>query len=141
VSKTAVGVTGIKISPKTLVLAVGATETLLFEITPSNATNVNVTWLSTNTGIAEVVEGGVLGVSEGETTIQVISEDGSFTDEAVITVVVPENESPVAIISATPTSGVLPLEVQFDASGSSDDKEITDYLWDFGDGNTAKGFG
>ncbi|MBN1859528.1 PKD domain-containing protein [Candidatus Bipolaricaulota bacterium] len=47
---------------------------------------------------------------------------------------------PRAEISATPEYGYPPLEVQFDGSGSSSpDGIITDYHWEFGDGETADG--
>ena len=47
-----------------------------------------------------------------------------------------KNIPPVADLSVDPTSGIVPLEVEFDASGSHDpDGNITDYEWDFdGDG-------
>lgn len=52
------------------------------------------------------------------------------------------NNPPVADISATPTFGVRPLDVDFDASGSSDsDGTVDRYDWDFGDGNGAQDAG
>lgn len=44
---------------------------------------------------------------------------------------------PEAIINAIPTSGNPPLTVAFDASGSTDDRGIASYKWDFGDGTTS----
>ena len=46
------------------------------------------------------------------------------------------NQPPVAVVSASPTSGPAPLIVNFDGSGSSDpDGTITSYAWDLdGDG-------
>jgi len=42
---------------------------------------------------------------------------------------------PVARILAQPGQGQVPLTVRFDGSGSHDPQgEITDFLWDFGDG-------
>jgi pimeloyl-ACP methyl ester carboxylesterase len=45
------------------------------------------------------------------------------------------NQTPVAVISANPTSGEAPLEVTFDASESYDpDGDEISYEWNFGDG-------
>jgi PKD repeat protein len=52
------------------------------------------------------------------------------------------NQDPIAVITATPTSGEAPLEVAFDASESFDPDggEISSYQWHFGDGSpTAEG--
>ncbi len=52
----------------------------------------------------------------------------------------PANSAPIAQISANPTSGTVPLTVNFDGSGSSDsDGTISTYAWDFGDGNSGNG--
>ena len=48
------------------------------------------------------------------------------------------NRSPNAIVAANPTDGLLPLAVDFDASGSSDPDTgdtLTSYIWDFDDGS------
>jgi PKD repeat protein len=48
------------------------------------------------------------------------------------------NQPPVAVASASPNSGDVPLTVQFSSDGSSDaDGIITAYAWDFGDGSTS----
>ncbi|MGX7827565.1 ThuA domain-containing protein [Actinokineospora sp. 24-640] len=48
------------------------------------------------------------------------------------------NRRPAAKASATPSSGVAPLEVRFSSEGSADPEgaEVT-YAWDFGDGQTS----
>ena len=48
------------------------------------------------------------------------------------------NRSPTADVAANPTSGPLPLAVDFDASGEQRPRHrrhATSYLWDFGDGS------
>jgi glucose/arabinose dehydrogenase len=46
------------------------------------------------------------------------------------------NRAPTALASANPTSGPLPLTVNFDGTGSSDpDGDTLTYDWDFGDGS------
>jgi glucose/arabinose dehydrogenase len=47
----------------------------------------------------------------------------------------PSNRSPSAVLRATPSRGPAPLQVQFDAAGSSDPNgDPLSYDWDFGDG-------
>ena len=55
-------------------------------------------------------------------------------DSVQVTVV---NTPPTAYFTASPMSGQAPLEINFDALGSSDiDGSIASYSWDFGDGKT-----
>jgi glucose/arabinose dehydrogenase len=51
------------------------------------------------------------------------------------------NREPFAALTASPTSGPAPLQVDFDGSGSGDPDagDTLTYLWDFGDGATAEG--
>ncbi len=50
------------------------------------------------------------------------------------------NRSPSASVAASPTSGPVPLTVDFDGSKSADPDtgDTLDYLWDFGDGSATQ---
>ncbi|MEO9891003.1 PKD domain-containing protein [Aurantibacter sp.] len=78
-------------------------------------------------------------VGDYKVSLTVTDENGlSSTKTVTIKVSKPEeNEAPKAVASATPTSGLAPLEVQFKGSNSTDDNKITSFKWDFKDGSTA----
>jgi transglutaminase/protease-like cytokinesis protein 3 len=81
-------VTGVTVSPVTKTLAsFGATQQLTATITPSYALNKNVTWSSSNSGVATVNSNGmVTAVASGSATIKVTTADGGKTASSVITV-------------------------------------------------------
>lgn len=75
---------------------------------------------------------------------QLTVTDNALSDSVSTPVIVstsaPANEKPVAKIAATPPVGNSPLKVTFDASASYDpDGSISEYHWNFGDGDTAVG--
>mgnify|MGYP000200424824 CR=1 FL=1 len=50
----------------------------------------------------------------------------------------PANQAPSAAATATPASGLAPLDVRFDGTASSDpDGDALQYLWEFADGSSA----
>ncbi|WP_276392937.1 PKD domain-containing protein, partial [Eudoraea chungangensis] len=71
-------------------------------------------------------------------SLQVTDSEGlSNTAGTTITVSALPNTGPTASASSNVSSGEAPLLVSFDGSGSTDDDEITSYLWTFGDGSTS----
>ena len=86
-------VTKVEMNKTSLTLDVNESETLTATITPSNATNKNVTWSSDNESVATVKNGVVTAVSAGEAIITVTTADGGKTDACKVTVTaVPEPE-------------------------------------------------
>ena len=74
-------VTGVSLNKTSITINKGLTDILTATVTPSNATNKNVTWKSSNDAIATVdANGKVTAVAKGTATITVTTEDGGFTD-------------------------------------------------------------
>ena len=71
-------VTSITLSPSSLSLKKGAPQTLTATVSPSDATNKDVTWSSSNTAVATVNSNGqVTAVATGTCTITCTAKDGS----------------------------------------------------------------
>ena len=82
-----VGVSGITLNKTALNLTIGASESLVATISPSNATNKDVEWTSSNTNVATVdTTGKVTGVSAGSATITVKTKDGAKIATCNVTV-------------------------------------------------------
>ncbi|MEM7109149.1 MAG: Ig-like domain-containing protein, partial [Bacteroidota bacterium] len=88
-----VNVTSVNIPEESITLFQGNTTVVMAEINPSDADNRALRWESSVPSIASVNENGLLtGVSEGEATIRVTTEDGGFQDQVAVTV--SENVAP-----------------------------------------------
>ena len=87
-----------------LALEVGKTGTLEAKVEPSDATNKNVTWSSSNPEFATVANGTVTAVSAGEATITVTTADGGKTATCKVTVK-PQNVLVTAI--SVPSTATL----------------------------------
>jgi formylglycine-generating enzyme required for sulfatase activity/uncharacterized protein YjdB len=83
----AVAVTGVSLNKTSATLVVGGTEELTATITPSTATNQIITWISSNTTVAEVSAAGVVTAKNvGATIITVIANDSNKTAYCIVTV-------------------------------------------------------
>ena len=110
-------VTGIDVLEH-LDIPVSGTGTVAYSVLPENAYNKNVSFESADAGIAAVNANGVVtGVSAGETTITVTTEDGGFTgactinvyNQAVTGVTIEPSEAELTVGSSTKlTATVLP---------------------------------
>ena len=92
-------VTGVSLDKTTLSLTEGDTETLTATISPSNATNKNVKWSTSDKSVATVADGKVTAVKAGSATITVTTEDGSKTASCKVTV--KAKEVPTITVSQT----------------------------------------
>ncbi|MBR6604231.1 MAG: Ig-like domain-containing protein [Clostridia bacterium] len=81
-----VSVTGVSLNKTAATLTEGETLMLTATVAPTNATNKNVTWSSSDTNVATVSNGVVTAKSAGTATITVRTADGSKTALCMITV-------------------------------------------------------
>ena len=123
---TNVPVTGITLDAVQIRIRPNRTHVLTATITPSNATNKNIDWSSTNTSIAQVGSSGtVLGVSAGTAYIYAKTEDGGFNAVCQVRVITPSS------MSVTPASKTLEIGETATLSAvttMSDNSTTTDYI-------------
>lgn len=84
-------VDGVTLDRDSLSLEVGRHETLHATVSPSSAFDQDLSWYSSNTGVAEVSNGRVTALSPGEADITVTTDDGGFTASChvIVTAAVP----------------------------------------------------
>lgn len=85
----------ITLSQTELKVTIGKTAVISVEFTPSDATNQEVTWVSSKPEVAAVSDGVVTGVAAGEALITATSVDGGFSAACKV-VVEPEFDGVVA---------------------------------------------
>jgi uncharacterized protein YjdB len=102
-------VTAITLDHDSITLNISKSDILTAIITPVNALNQKVTWVSTASTIVSVDQTGVIkALNPGISAIEVIAEDGNFRDTCVVTVPVPIREP---FGSVTPTiPGIIESE-------------------------------
>lgn len=106
---TDVSVTGVSVSPSEVSLYVGETQQLTPTISPSNATNQSVTYVSDDTDCASVDDSGLItALAKGDATITVTTVDGRYTATCEVSV----TAIAVTGVSLNKTS----LEVEVDES-------------------------
>ncbi|ULQ60955.1 Ig-like domain-containing protein [Brucepastera parasyntrophica] len=86
-----ISVTGVTLNKNSHAMGTGETLTLTASIVPDTATNKQITWSSSNTGVATVASSGsgkalVTGLSGGSAVITVTTADGGFTASCTVTV-------------------------------------------------------
>ncbi|WGT40146.1 phage major tail protein, TP901-1 family [Lysinibacillus sp. 1 U-2021] len=82
-----VAVEGVTVTPATTSFAVGATKQLSVVVTPDNASNQNVTFTSSDIGIAKISPTGLItGLAAGTATVTVRTVSGEKSAEVAVTV-------------------------------------------------------
>gem|GEM_PF-2330881 len=85
-----VPVTGVTLNKNLTTITSGANETLIATVQPPNATNKNVSWVSSNTSLATVNSIGTVTANNsgnaGSVTITVTTDEGGFADNCIVTI-------------------------------------------------------
>ena len=101
-------VSSVSVSPATLQMTEGDTETLSATVRPNNATDKSVTWTSSNPNVATVDNNGTVhAAGPGTATITVTTTDGEKTATCAVTV----NAATVAVTGVSLNESSLTLEV------------------------------
>lgn len=101
-SPSSVKVNGISVDKTNMSLMVGGTGAVTATVSPSNATNKNIAWSSSNTSVATVSDNGLItGIGVGTAAITATAADGGFTASCTINIKAPLD---VTIMPQTETS-------------------------------------
>ena len=92
-----VKVTGIELDKVSADVMIGANLNLTVIFDPMDATNKNITWESSNTGVATVANGVVTGVALGTATIKATSEENAALQATCEITVIPSNGQQITI--------------------------------------------
>ena len=80
-------VSNVALTDETIGLITSSTKQLTYTITPSDANNKNVSFVSSSPEIVSVTSGGLItALKTGEATITITTEDGNFQDSVIVTV-------------------------------------------------------
>ena len=126
ISPAPVAANGVTLTPDKTTLNVGEKQTLTATVLPADATNKNVTWVSSDTSVATVENGVVTAVGKGTATITVTTEDGGFPATCEITVKIP-----VSSVTLNPTSTALVVgdTKQLTASVEPENADDSTVVW------------
>ena len=123
---TDIKVTGVTLNKTTLTLTEGETSKLIATLNPSNATNKNVTWVSSNPNVVSVdANGNIKSLKTGTATITVITQDGNY--KANCQVQVNEKTASYSVIFTPYSQDATGAVMQYNVSVMKNNKEFSDY--------------
>lgn len=122
VKASTIQVSSVKINKSKITLKQGESTNLIATVVPTNATNKNVIWTSSNTKIAKVVNGKVTALNPGGAVILVKSVDGNKTSFCYVTVKANATVAPTSTSKPIPTKTQAPTGTTVKVTGVKLDK-------------------
>lgn len=111
----------------------GASAQLIATVKPDEATNKNVTWMTSDDKVAKVVDGKVTAVAEGTATITATTVDGGKTATCVVTVEKKDDGGSTGGGSSTTSRYTITAKFEKDEVGTIDrfiDVKTGDWFYD-----------
>ena len=133
-------VTGVTLDKTSYEMTEGDDFTLTATVNPSNATNKNVTWSSSDQSVASVVNGKVTALKAGKAMITVRTEDGGKTATCDIAVTEPTKATSLTLDNNWINGYIYRDHSRFYSISVSAYPEdaVTDYEWTSSDTRVAK---
>jgi GH35 family endo-1,4-beta-xylanase len=118
---------------------IGRPELRTFSWQITGGTGAEIFAIESSTGEIRVANPELLDRKASPYSLKVRVSDGFHTsDEAAVTLSVPNTPPAIEAIAADPLAGEAPLQVSFTAEASDADGDELGYSWDFGDGATSE---
>jgi len=124
-----ISVNSVSVSPTTLTLLEGENAHLSVTILPKDADDQAVTWNSSNSSVASVADGLVIGIAEGEADITVTTHDGGFTDACHVTVVKKVIKVTGVTLDKTTLDLIVGEEFTLTATVAPENADIKNVTW------------
>ena len=134
VSPAPVAANGVTLTPNKATLNVGKKQTLTATVLPADATNKNVTWVSSDTSVATVESGVVTAIGKGTATITVTTADGGYTATCEVTVKLPVS---AVTLNETSTALVVGNTKQLTATVAPANADDSTLVWTSGNAKVA----
>lgn len=111
---TKVAVTGVAVTPESIELSLGGTATLTAEVTPSNASDKMLSWLSSSPSVVYVKDGALMALAAGTADVTATTKDGGY--KAVCKVTVKDDIAPVPVLPTNISLNYSEYELLVDGS-------------------------
>ena len=130
-------ITDITLDKTSLSLEIGGSEQLTATYTPEDATVTDITWSSSNSAIATVVNGFVTGIADGTVTITAKAKGSGITETCNVVVGTGKEVVKVTGVSLNTNTATMEVDgtIQLTATVEPENAENTNVVWSTNNSN------